>query len=283
MAPSSRKDEAMAYKEKGNARYAAKDYKSAIEFYSQAIRCDQLNYLLYTNRAAANLKLDKPKYQQVEIDCSTSIEIEKKNLKAHYFLAMALVELKHPEWQERSHTSAKEAHRLCVEECQMVPMGKGASNIQVLTELVLKCKKEWWEKQERERLKKIGGLHAELAAILRARKDNVKCESEASEYQTKIDELASVFEMAGIGGKDARIKKVPDWAIDDITFSVMLDPVMTKNGKSYERASILNHLKNSETDPLTREHLTVRDLRPNLDLKKACEEFLDQNGWAADW
>jgi len=27
----------------------------------------------------------------------------------------------------------------------------------------------------------------------------------------------------------------------------------------------------------------VSELRPNLDLKQACDEFLQQNGWAADW
>jgi len=59
--------------------------------------------------------------------------------------------------------------------------------------------------------------------------------------------------------------------------------VQTKTGKSYERASIMEHLKRQQTDPLTREPLFPGDLRPNLSLKQACEEFLDENGWAVDW
>ena len=71
--------------------------------------------------------------------------------------------------------------------------------------------------------------------------------------------------------------------IDNITFQFMHDPVITKSGQSYERSTIEAHLKISPTDPLTREPLRKEDLRPNLALKQACEEFLEKNGWAADW
>jgi hypothetical protein len=59
---------------------------------------------------------------------------------------------------------------------------------------------------------------------------------------------------------------------------------MTKNGHSYERATLIEHLKRSPYDPLTREPLTIADLRPNIALKQACEEFMNQNnGWMYDW
>lgn len=57
----------------------------------------------------------------------------------------------------------------------------------------------------------------------------------------------------------------------------------TKTGKSYERSSIMEHLRRHPSDPLTREPLTATDLRPNLGLKQACDEFLEANGWAVDW
>lgn len=71
--------------------------------------------------------------------------------------------------------------------------------------------------------------------------------------------------------------------IDNITFAIMHDPVMTKTGQSYDRSTMLEHLRRSETDPLTREYLRFEDLRPNLALRQACEEFLENNGWAVDW
>jgi len=63
----------------------------------------------------------------------------------------------------------------------------------------------------------------------------------------------------------------------------MHDPVMTKTGNSYDRSTVMEHLKRSNTDPLTREPLLWGDLRPNLALKRACEDFLTENGWAVDW
>ena len=77
---------------------------------------------------------------------------------------------------------------------------------------------------------------------------------------------------------------MPDYLIDDISFEIMHDPVVTKHGHSYERATIIEHLKRNPVDPLTREPLSVGDLRSNLALRKACDEFWENNsGWAYDW
>lgn len=45
----------------------------------------------------------------------------------------------------------------------------------------------------------------------------------------------------------------------------------------------MEHLKRSPTDPLTREPMRIEDLRPNLALKEACAQYLEENGWAVDW
>ncbi|OIW28303.1 U-box-domain-containing protein [Coniochaeta ligniaria NRRL 30616] len=96
-----------------------------------------------------------------------------------------------------------------------------------------------------------------------------------------MENMRAVFEKAR--SAEDRRRTVPGWAIDDISFEVMVDPVITKTGKSYERASIMEHLRRKPTDPLTREPLSIADLRPNLALKEACAEFLEENGWAVDW
>jgi STIP1 homology and U-box containing protein 1 len=59
---------------------------------------------------------------------------------------------------------------------------------------------------------------------------------------------------------------------------------VTKTGQSYERATIIEHLKRSPTDPLTRDSLTIAELRPNIALREACIEFMEANsGWVYDW
>ena len=80
------------------------------------------------------------------------------------------------------------------------------------------------------------------------------------------------------------VQEVPDYFLDGITFEVMNDPVVTKNGQSYDRTTIIEHLKRSPYDPLTREPLMIDDLRPNLALRSAIEEFWKNNaGWVVDW
>lgn len=116
----------------------------------------------------------------------------------------------------------------------------------MITNLVLRCKKEWWEKREEKRLRDRGGLLEELVGDLELKKNIAvmrEAEADAVErkgekdidknvrlveerYRGKIEELRRTFELAGVGGEEGKKRKVPDWCIDDITFSVMLDPVV---------------------------------------------------------
>jgi STIP1 family protein 1 len=107
-------------------------------------------------------------------------------------------------------------------------------------------------------------------------------ESIAEACSTKISELRSIFAIADPTHMEKR--EVPDYLIDSISFEIMHDPVVTKNGQSYERATIIEHLKRNPTDPLSREPLYIPELRPNIALKQACDAFWEQNsGWAYDW
>jgi STIP1 family protein 1 len=71
-------------KQKGNLHFKNGEYENAVTLYSQAIQQNSNNYLLYTNRANARLKLGL--WQEVMDDCLRSINLEKDNMKAYYFL-----------------------------------------------------------------------------------------------------------------------------------------------------------------------------------------------------
>jgi STIP1 family protein 1 len=103
-----------------------------------------------------------------------------------------------------------------------------------------------------------------------------------TEFEKKRDDLRTAFAISDPEHQQKR--EVPDHLIDGITFEIMHDPVVTKNGASYEKATLIEHLKRSSTDPLTREILTIGDLRPNIALRDACTEFMEQNsGWVYEW
>lgn len=188
------------------------------------------------------------------------------------------------------------AYDLCVTSSQQT------SNAATISALVTRCKKAKWDIRERERIRRRKGLLSELEVDLETRYkkdvDDIEARLEnneigrveateekqerRTEFEQKRDDLRTAFALSD--PENLEIREVPDYLIDGITFEIMNDPVVTKNGRSYERATIIEHLKRSPTDPLTREVLTVGELRPNIALKEACTEFMEKNkGWVYDW
>jgi STIP1 family protein 1 len=164
-------------------------------------------------------------------------------MKAHYFLAQAQIALHRTAGALGSVT---EAHRLCVKEVHNG--GKGGSSIGPITELFLRCKKEAWEDREKQRLDRQPGLVRELQVLIQKEHEqrvdemNQKVSSGLlhgggleeeqrkldGEFKRKTDDIQKLAAVAGIAGEETKKRVVPDWAIDDITFSVMVDPVVVR-------------------------------------------------------
>ncbi|UKZ66245.1 uncharacterized protein TrAtP1_007419 [Trichoderma atroviride] len=263
-------------KEEGNHLFQAGNYIGADGVYSKAIIVDPKNPALYTNRAMARLKLGD--WESVITDCQTCLGLAPQNMKAHYYLAQAQLSIGD---FDSALNNALAAHKICA---TMNDKSLGA-----ITNIVLRCKKDRWEDREKKRLRQERELEEEMLAMLvRDRNDMLKAESDetersiiADEADEKMKTLSKVFENAR--QQSLKRREVPDWAIDDISFAIMVDPVVTKTGKSYERATIMEHLRRHPSDPLTREPLSDAELRPNLSLRQACADFLEENGWAVDW
>ncbi|GAP84736.1 putative STIP1 likey and U-box containing protein 1 [Rosellinia necatrix] len=269
-------EKAARLKEEGNGYYTSGNFLAAEGLYSKAIIADDTNPSLYTNRAMARIKLAL--YETACSDCYASLKLSGSNMKAHFILSQCLLAMHDV---NGALENAIQAHRLGSESSD--------KSLPHITTQVLRCKKERWDQKEKQRLREGQELENQLIALLEQDKDTSLnyCSTEteqaeiAEEYNKKIEILRSTFEAARSAAEKKR--EVPDWVIDDISFGIMVDPVITKTGKSYERASILEALRRHPIDPLTRESLYPSELRPNLGLRQACEEFLEQNGWAVDW
>jgi len=278
-------------KEKGNVHFKRGEFEDAASLYSQAITKNPYNPLLYTNRANARLKLRQ--WDEVISDCLHSIELLNDNMKGFYFLAQAQLELKHP---NEALSSAMRAYELCVSN-----PGQTSSAF-AISGFVLRCKKAKWELRERDRLRRRSILLRDLEEALDATKSRelndiqlrldhgelgqVGAAEETAQIEedhtAQVKELRTIF--ANADPQNMAQREVPDYLVDDISFEIMHDPVVTKNGQSYERATIVEHLKRNPIDPLSRTPLSVHELRPNLALKKAADEFWENNsGWAYDW
>jgi len=286
-------------KEKGNQAFRNGDYLAAEDWYTQAIQRYSRNPLIFTNRANVRLKLQR--WDGAINDCLKSIEIsgpQGHNHKAFYFLAQAQLALHHPHEALSSALTAYDQVRNPAPAAKISPQ-----DLATFSAFVLKCKKAKFSARDRERLRRQGDVRAELEASLEANKqrelDEVSRQLHQSElgpveasersdeirtnYENKVAEVRTVFAMADPAQHKPR--EIPDYVIDMVTFEPMHDPVMTKNGHSYERATIYEHLKRSPTDPLTREPLTMEELRNNFGLKAACDEFWDSGArdWIVDW
>ncbi|KJR81929.1 uncharacterized protein SPSK_03543 [Sporothrix schenckii 1099-18] len=284
---------ANSIKAEGNKCFQRGDFAAAEGLYSQAIIVDPKNSALYTNRALVRLKLEM--WGGVVDDCTTCLERVPDNMKALYYLSQAELQLRD---FDAAVAHCRRAHALCVQSDD-----KSLTNI---TNHMLDCKRARWNDMEKHRLREAGALEGEMVELAEREKASVLASLDASksgtsgegsdtsetsaeyaeiaaEWDAKIARLRETFERSRAASAVEARRTVPDWAIDDITFAIMVDPVVTNTGKSYERAAIMEHLRRQHTDPLTREQLLPSDLRPNLALRAACEEFLDQNGWAVDW
>jgi STIP1 family protein 1 len=167
---------------------------------------------------------------------------------------------------------------------------------------VLKCKQAKWNLRERDRLRRRSELLKDLETKLEADQqqelDEIQSRLRTGEigdvgateesayvkeaWHAKIQDLRTAFAISDPTNLEKR--EVPEHLIDPISFEIMHDPVITKSGQSYERATIVEHLKRNPTDPLSRDSLRVDELRANVNLKKACDEFWENSkGWAYDW
>lgn len=262
---------------------------------------------LYTNRAMCRFNLSD--MEGCISDCDACLALDARSVKAHYFKSKALQSL------GADLDAACDHARLAYEAC--LARGERAASQDMTTQQVLRCRQARWERMERSRRRADADLEREVRQLLAQQAerdladvpeaDQVEREVVREEGQRKMEALAAVFERAR--AEDDRKRDVPDWLVDDISFNVMLDPVIvssltsmrlvapsyprrsvfanpapqTHNGRSYERASIQAAIDANAIDPVTREPLAKGELVPNVRLKEACEWFLEHNGWAYDW
>lgn len=69
---------------------------------------------------------------------------------------------------------------------------------------------------------------------------------------------------------------IPEDFICAITYELMEDPVICSDGHTYERLAIIEWLQNHNTSPRTNEILPDRNIIPNIALRNAIRQFLEQ-------
>lgn len=188
------------------------------------IIADPKNPALYTNRAMARLKLGY--WDSVVTDCEACLALAPSNMKAHYYLSQAQLSVGD---YDSALDHARQAHEICA--------ATNDKSLAAVTAIVLRCKKERWEHKEKHRAREAKDLEHEVMDLLARDRDEmlagvtdgdeIEKTTIREETDAKMGQLKLVFERARAESEKRR--EVPEWAIDDISFGVMVDPVIVSS------------------------------------------------------
>ncbi|KAI7850851.1 hypothetical protein BDC45DRAFT_517299 [Circinella umbellata] len=271
------KDEAEAYKKAGNKLFAEHRYEDAIKEYSTAIIKDPEERIYYTNRALCYSKLEQ--YDNVISDTRKAIDLDPTTVKAYYLLGQALIE-------KKQHTEALSKLNIGYE----LAIQQRVKYVNDILQALLTARKRKWDDQEAARLERESSLLQYVKGLVEA--DRQRQLQIAGDDEEKIDEInyitdeqeAKIQKVFEQSKENLMRREIPDAYLDKISFNIMHDPVFTPDGFTYERQSLIDHFaRNGNVDPITGRLCTEKDLIPNRSLREAIEDFLKENGWAADY
>lgn len=162
-------------------------------------------------------------FDSASIDCYACLKLSGPNMKAYFILSQCLLALHDVEGALKN---ALLAYRLGSESSD--------KSLAHLTSQVLRCKKERWDEMEKKRLREGQELENQLIWLMqREQSENAAlCTSDIEraevmeESEKNMNLLRSTFEAARSASEKRR--EVPDWVIDDISFGIMIDPVMVR-------------------------------------------------------
>lgn len=211
-------------------------------------------------------------------------------MKSSYYLAQALL----------GQDKATEAHEVALA-AYKASLAAKSPQTENLSRTVLRAKQQVWAARETRRLRESQQTLAVVEGLLESEAERARAELQRrldagevgeigfledekalrEDVERNISHVREAFRAASSGEVAERV--VPDYLVDGISFEIMHDPVITPSGTSFDRVGITKYVEQAGVDPLTRVKMTAADLRPNYALKAACEEFLENNGWAVDW
>ncbi|KAI8062152.1 hypothetical protein BC940DRAFT_309261 [Gongronella butleri] len=270
--------EAERHKALGNKLFAEHRYDDAIKEYSTAIIKDSTERIYYTNRALCYSKLEK--YEQVVSDSRKAIDLDNTTVKAFYLLGQALIELK-------QHTEALSKLKTAYE----LARHQRVKYVNDILQALLMARKRKWDDAESARLERESELLRYVKGLVDAERAQQLAQVDVGDDE-EIDEInynsdarlvaiQTVFEHSK---ENLMRREIPDAYLDKISFNIMHDPVFTPDGITYERQSLIdNFAHNGYFDPISGNPCTEKDLIPNRSLREAIEDFLKDNGWAADY
>mmetsp|Transcript_7207 Transcript_7207/g.12150 ORF Transcript_7207/g.12150 Transcript_7207/m.12150 type:complete len:269 (-) Transcript_7207:263-1069(-) len=253
----------------GNDCFSRGKIDAAIDAYSEAICLEPNNSVYHTNRALCYQK--KKAWAQVTSDCNAALAIDSISIKAYYLLGTALVE------QGDYVTGIPQLQRaleLCKEQT--------VSYKDDIRRMMLSARKKQWEADQLINTATLTDAEQLVAQLLGSHYSSQANAVDSVALQAQANGVYSSTSDAFAALRSVRVpSQVPDHLCCKISMELMLDPVVTPSGITYERSCLTDHLlRVGNFDPVTRAPMTRDQIAPNLALKEVIEQYLQERPWA---
>ncbi|KAL3098057.1 hypothetical protein niasHS_002179 [Heterodera schachtii] len=267
---------ASEHKERGNRYYQAGKYEEALSHYTRAIIKNPNDPTYFTNRALCNLNLKK--WDSAADDCRKALDMDRKNVKANYYLGKVYVH--QGQFDEaikvlsRAHEGVLNLKQTYGDEITQLLRFRQEEDKRITQEIELQSYLN--QLIDDDIAKKVNQLED--------KKEN-DVEEKAEELKTQGDTFKKQLNNLFAQVDDRRRKRdLPDYLCGKISFELLKDPVITPSGITYDRQDILTHLHRvGHFDPVTRVPLTADQLIPNFSMKEVVDHFVQENEWAIDF
>ncbi|KAL4427032.1 hypothetical protein ABPG74_000987 [Tetrahymena malaccensis] len=259
------------WNDKGKVAFLSKDYNEALNCYNKAIELDGTKSVYFSNRARVYKLLGD--LEKGLKDAEKSTELDVQNIKGHLLIGQIIAQMCQKNHQylpklDTCITRLTKALTLCAGQ-------KMQKNEKYLQDNIRRAKKLKWfieQKNQQEEDKKI------IQYLI----NRVESQSDESE-ETKKKQVLLLKETLS----EEEERKIPEYYLCKLTNKILQDPVTTKYCNTYERKDLDDYFKivKSIRDPQNQQLLQNpnTDILPNINLKKAIEEFIDLNPWAFEF
>jgi hypothetical protein len=212
-------------------------------------------------------------------DARKSIELNEKWIKGHYYVRASSSYISYLKDQAKDGDKAgqclvdlgRPSEALSpLKKAYQLALGDNVDLALELVDYIRQTRKAKWELSEVQRRARESDLFGYLSASLQRDRErqiglcpDTEWTSINERYDSKLAAIHDLFDRA-----ETRPGPVPDAFLGKISFELMLDPVVTPSGITYDRTELRDHLRKiGPFDPLSREPLKADDLIPNLALK----------------
>lgn len=264
---------AQAAKERGKKLFQEEKWEQAAQAFTEAMGTrSPPDHTLLTNRALCNQKLLR--WDLVEQDARLAVQLSETSVKAHYLLGKSLQEMGRLEDAKTELTKS-----MSLSSSKQFKSYRGSIEMALLS-----VRKRLWMREQakqdmQDELTRGKMMDVADACLAAAKARGVPPEEAQATYDQRVRALCR---MLGRARRKQDMADIPEGMVCKLSRRIMIDPVSTPHGQTYERSDIEKHLaEKGPHDPFRKnDAVTKESLVPNLALKKYIDDFLEENAWA---